>query len=220
MKKLFAVTALLLLTCMLFSCGANFKNRDDNSPVGNKMTQLKDNEALYVESVAIPFVNTVNEVEAITTLTYTESIVYTLNRAYSSYSVPTQDHVEYDGYYYYWTADYNSVEETVGTKTTTTTTIYSYLPFDQNKSIAVKADVHITTKFDYEGGWITKPIDVTYNFNGYFTDLGSIKEASLELYNLVDHATEKRYYIDTTSGIETKASFTNSYDGYYYFEER
>ncbi len=211
MKKTLSIVLLLLLSVsMLFSCGRTTTTK-------NQLTALNDNELLYVDGRALPFVNASNKTETITNLSYTESVTYTLSRtAYSGYS----NSILYDGYYYYWSTNENTVSEKIGTKTTETTTLYSYMPYAQDISVVVKAENFIKASYDYEGGWITKHADISYNLGSYFTDINDLKTKSLDLYNLINHETERKYYIDTKSNNEYISSSVNTYNGYFYIEKR
>lgn len=205
MKKLLAVLIILATTVMLFSCGG---------PV-NTFVDLKDNQALVVTSSSTPFVNLEDTDTSDYNLSYVKSVVYTLNRSYYSSS----NGIEYEGYYYYWSTNETTDTEVLGTKTTKSAVKYSYIPLIESESIIVKATQTQSVTFSFTGGEITKDVAITYELGGYFTDIDALKTASEDIYNMINHSTTRKYYVDTTLP-EQKYSNTNTYNSFYYLEER
>ena len=205
MKKLIAVLIILATAVMLFSCGG---------PT-NTFVELKDNQALFVGSSATPFVNIVNTETESYNLSYVKSVVYTLNRSYYS----TSGGILYDGYYYYWSTNETTDTETLGTKTVKQSVKYSYIPLVESESIIVKTTTTQNTTFSFAGGEISKDVAITYELGGYFTDIEALKTASTDIYNMINHSTSRKYYVDTTLP-EYKYSTTSTYNSFYYFENR
>lgn len=191
---------------MLFSCGA----------APNTFIDLENNKALVVSSSSTPFVNIETTDTTSRNLTYVRSVVYTLNR--SSYSNVTNS-IEYQGYYYYWSTNETTDTDSLGDVTVKRAVKYSYLPLIESESIAVKSTTTTTTTFNFTGGEITKDVEVTYNLGGFFTDIEALKTASPDIYNMINHSTTRKYFVDTTVP-ETKSSSINSFTGFYYLEDR
>lgn len=205
MKKLLAVLIILATAVMLFSCGG---------PT-NTFVELKDNQALFVSSSSTPLVNLEDTETENYNLSYVKSVVYTLQRSYYSSS----NGILYDGYYYYWSTSETADTEVLGTKTTKSSVKYSYIPLIESESIVVKTTTTRNTTFSFAGGEITKDVAITYELGGYFTDIEALKTASEDIYNMINHSTTRKYYVDTTLP-EYKYSSTSTYNSFYYFENR
>lgn len=210
MKKLLAFLLAVTMTFCFAACAMS-----DTSSSSNRLVFLDDNEVLNVGNRS--FMNYEDENETIQTLTYVNSVTYTLNRSYYENS---SDSVYYGGYYYYWTTANSSETLTLGKATTKTVYTYAYLPYGENEKILVKSTVATKTSYDYDGGWIEKPVAVETVLNGYFTSFTKLASACPELAQKVNEAaTAKKYYIDVSTP-DTISSSENFYDTYFYIEKK
>ena len=211
MKKLLVFLLAVAMTLCFASCSSN----GGSSSSSNHLIALADNEVLNVGNNS--FMNYEDETETVQTLTVTLSVTYTLNRSYyESYS----DAVYYNGYYYYWTIENTTETQTLGKATTKNVYTYSYLPYGENEKVLVKTTTARQTTYDYEGGWVEKPITVDTNLNGYFASFSKLESDCPDLAKTVKEApTSKKYYVDVTTPDSTTSS-KNFYDTYFYVEKK
>lgn len=207
MKNLIAFILCLVAALGLCSCNSAPTSTE------NKFIPLEDDQTLCVGSYI--FMNYENKTTSTTYLTFTKKITYRLVSSY--YSNGTQS-VEYNGRYYYWEKSETTDEEILGNKTVKTTVLYSYLPYTNAENIAVKSTQITSTSFDYAGGFVTKPYDLSIDFSNYFSSAEDLKNALPDLYNQLPAKAEKTYYIDVTVVPTTQTSTQTYTSTYYYFE--
>ena len=210
MKKILLLALAAIMILSLVACGSK------EMKTKNKFTALGDGEVLTIGESGAQFVNREKESVTIQTLSYTQSVTYTLRRSYYSSS---QDEVLYNSYYYSWTTNTQTETQELGKKTTKTIYTYEYLPYKEDESVAVKTNILTKVSFDYDGGWIEKPVEVTINLSGYFESFNTLKSACPQLAELIDTKPTQKYYVDVTipDSITSSETFYNSY---YYIEER
>ena len=199
-----------ILAVSLIGCKEKEKPTNDN----NTFVELANDETLFVGNNHF-FRNTYNVDTQEVTSNYIVEHQYILYR--TTYSSGAGS-VYYNGYYYYWQV--NDVEDTYlfGNRTTTTTTVYSYLKYGQDENIAVKATTTTVTTYDFESGFVSIPKTFYIQLNGYFTSVDNIETNCPDLYYQVDRNPTQRIY---KSARETKTvnSNTNTYNTYFYIEK-
>ena len=199
---------LLILTLTVFALASCAKS--------NEFIALDKDEVLVIGNDQKSFMNYEDETEEISTLNYTLSVTYTLQRySYQRYG----DEVYYKNYYYRWNTETCQETEMLGTKTVKQSYTYSYLPYGEDEKIVVKATVSTNTSYDYEGGWVEKPVEVIINLNGYFSDISAIQTNCPELAEIISLESTRKYYIDTTTPDEISSS-KEFYNTYYYIEKK
>ena len=213
--SLFAVAVLAALTLTAcYNIESNIEPTEPNRPI-----ELKDTEILRFQGGALPLMNTEVTTETVSTLEYVTSATYTLKRTSSYYSL-SGSYVYYNDYYYYWDSNIQTETVELGTKTTTRTINYSYIPYQEDRGVLIIQKTAYKTSYDYSGGWIEKDVDVTVNVNrGYFKSFEELTNLCPELAALIDVSTPRKYYIDVT----TPDSITYEeqlYDSFYYVESK
>ncbi|MBQ8739337.1 MAG: hypothetical protein IJZ04_07560 [Clostridia bacterium] len=210
MKKvlLFALVAIMLLG--LVSCG--------NQSSKNKFIKLKDNEVLKIGQNSRPIMNYENESKTVKYVTYTSAVTYTLKRSFYQNANGSQT-VEYNNYYYYWEATATTQEKILGNQTTTTVYTYEYLPYGESEDLLLKATTHTHVSFDYDGGWLELPCDVTTNLSNYFASFQELEEKCPDLAKLIDTSKTQKVYVDIIVP-DTISSSETYHSTYYYIEEK
>lgn len=214
------ILSLVLIACVLipsvFVLGACQTKGDDSQKESvSTFTQLAKDKTLYVGSYGI-FKNSQYSTTEECYLTYPVSAKLTLSRSY--YKQNDYD-IEYNGYWYRWSApEYTETNVLLGNKTITTTKTYSYVTYGvENKDITVKTKTEVKTKFDFTPGQIQKITDIQYVLNDYFSSINDLMIECQELYKKVGIKTTNKYYVTTpkTTYTYTENTYTNTY---FYFE--
>ena len=165
--------------------------------------------------------NTSQEVEEDVYLTVVSFVTCSLNRTYvnSSYNVPDNyfRSSPTSNYYYHWSVSTITEEVLIGKRTTKTETIYEYLPYAEGESITVKSTTVTSYSYNYQGGFVEKPLEYTVDLNGYFNSLTDLRAANEDLADFINSENESnKYYVDTTTPTTTQTYTQNFTSTYYY----
>lgn len=211
MKKiLFPALVFLLLAALLActSCGGVGPEKQTRA-----FTPLEKGEVLCVGGNK-RFTNSQESLTEEVTLTVTDKATYTLVRSLYAYA---EDCVSYSGYYYYWTTSEQTSDKILGEKTTSTYTVYSYLPYGEDLGVAVRAEKTVKTEVSYTGGWEEYPVDVDVKFSGYFLSMEDMREKCPALAEQIDASSVRQYYVRDVFPKEVTAH-EEYYENYYYIE--
>ena len=219
MKKLLSliITMSLVLSLLftLTSC-TGLNNNTDNEGT-NELIALPKDATLTVGTKT--FVNNTKATETDVYLTYTQTVIYRLNMSYYSQNAPEGYFPVSEGSYayYYWQKQTITQEQLMGKQVIVTDTTYEYLPYSGGESIMVKTNIKQSHMFDFEGGFIEKPIEYQIDLNGYFT---SVEQATASHPDLMAAANTgniaDKYYVDTVIP-QTQTSSTSTFDNTYYY---
>ena len=206
MKKLVAI---LLMIGMVLSFASCTKSET------NKLISLKKDESLHIGEYKV-FKNYESTITEDVYISCVAHVSFNLQR--SETEPDNKAFVKYDGYYYYWTEGQNHKQVKLGTKTTTTKYVYSYLPLGKEPTdVMVKTTCEATISYDYKAEVIEVPYEYSLYLNGYFWSASELKTKCPELYDLLGDGT-KEYYAAT--GVEhTVYETSQTYNGTYYYVE-
>ncbi len=216
MKKFFMLL-LGLISCLCL-LGCDKENGDANlvERGAREFTELGKNQTLVVGRNK--YINTTDTTVEEKVLEYVSEQKYVLKRQSSNYSLPSNDYVMYLGAYYYWTVDSVIEEEILGDETTTKTITYSYIEFaEKDENILVKKTVETSKTYSYASAYITKPIKLEFELNGYFDSLSHLEEECPDLLKGINMNSTKKYYVDASSPTIKTFEYSQYTDTYYYF---
>ncbi len=198
--------------CLLSACGDN--NKDGLKSVSTSFCLLEKNQTLNIGSNT-KFTNSIDTRTEEYYLTYPVSATVNLRR-YSSNSYNNTELVQYGSSWYWWEVTTNNDNILLGHKIITTTKVYSYLVYGtDNTDIVVKSTTRVETTYDFQTGSYSKPCDITYNLNGYFTSISVLKSQAPELYNALTVSSSNNFYV---AEIKTTYNYTeNTYNNTYFY---
>jgi hypothetical protein len=205
MKKTISIILFVAMLFCFVSCSAG--------PVKG-YTDLKNNETLVV--AGNKYFNSESSETKPQYLTYTKQVIYTLNR--SSYA-SSNDAVQYNSYYYYWTKETVTEQEKLGELTIKTKITYDYLTYgEENVNVNVRKAVSKEYDYSYDGGFVEKQFSHKENLRGYFTSLEKLEELCPELLEKIDTSGKAQYYVDVVTPEEVTYETRTYTDTYFYFE--